>query len=143
DVSMLLRRLGMTLKSHWTGDTPGVTDADRARPLGKVTPVATSATLGAEEDPRRMLDFARTVFGETFAPDAVITETRLDVDRWIGPEGTDERRELTPARIRRALACVGALESPDGFEVTAAVLSAFAVEDEPPPTFEPGDEQRM
>ena len=45
DVAMLLRRLGLTLKSHWTA-TSRVTDEDRARPLGRVTPVATSATLG-------------------------------------------------------------------------------------------------
>src|SRR5664280_742334 len=42
DVAMLLRRLGLALKSYWTGETS--TAEDRARPLGRITPVATSAT---------------------------------------------------------------------------------------------------
>src|SRR5690606_15969505 len=51
DVAMLLRRLGLALKSGWP-TTPeglaeaGITENDLARPLGTVTPVATSATLG-------------------------------------------------------------------------------------------------
>ena len=63
DVAMLLRRLGLALKSHWT-DTSRVTDEDRARPLGRITPVATSATLGDGRRRRRCCDFAHTVFGE-------------------------------------------------------------------------------
>ena len=35
-----------------------LTDADRARPLGRITPVATSATLGDQGDPAAMLGFA-------------------------------------------------------------------------------------
>lgn len=81
DVAMLLRRLGLTLKAHWTA-TSRVTDDDRARPLGKVTPVATSATLGSRAAPTAMLDFAHTVFGEPFDTDAVIEETRLTPDEW-------------------------------------------------------------
>ena len=65
DVAMLLRRLGLTLKSHWT-TTSKVTDDDRGRPLGRITPVATSATLGSRTAPVAMLDFAYTVFGERF-----------------------------------------------------------------------------
>ena len=84
DVSMLLRRLGLALKSHWTDDDPRLTDADRARPLGRITPVATSATLGDKGDPTAMLEFARTVFGDEFDADSVITESRLSVDEWIG-----------------------------------------------------------
>ena len=77
DVAILLRRLGMALRSHVPDDHP-----DRAlfesRPLGKVTPVGTSATLGDAGDPRAMLDFAAQVFGEPFSPDAAVTEQRVD-----------------------------------------------------------------
>lgn len=49
DVAMLLRRLGLALKSYWpergsTADTRTIEEWDR--PLGKITPVGTSATLG-------------------------------------------------------------------------------------------------
>jgi ATP-dependent helicase YprA (DUF1998 family) len=93
DVAMLLRRLGIALKSHWSSDDPSLSPEDWSRPLGRITPVATSATLGDGGDPQTMLDFAATVFGETFEPDAVITETRLSVEEWI-----DE----APARTRAA-----------------------------------------
>ncbi|MDF2467662.1 MAG: box helicase [Rhodococcus erythropolis] len=81
DVAMLLRRLGLTLKSHWT-DTSRVTDEDRDRPLGRITPVATSATLGSRAAPAAMREFAHTVFGEVFTADAVIEETRITPDQW-------------------------------------------------------------
>lgn len=89
DVAMLLRRLGLALKSHWRDDdsqidAPEIDDAALARPLGLMTPVATSATLGDKGDPTVMCDFARTVFGEHFDTDAVVTETRFDLDEWIG-----------------------------------------------------------
>ncbi|MGK2880530.1 MAG: DEAD/DEAH box helicase [Mycobacterium sp.] len=99
DVAMLLRRLGLTLKSHWTA-TPRVTDEDRKRPLGRITPVATSATLGSRSAPAAMLDFAHTVFGEVFDTDAVIEETRLTPDQWRGARlGTrdHEWRPVEPA----------------------------------------------
>jgi ATP-dependent helicase YprA (DUF1998 family) len=78
DVAMLLRRLGLTLRSH----TSGLSEEDLARPLGRITPIATSATLGDKGDPGVMLDFARTVFGETFGDDAVVTESRMTYDEW-------------------------------------------------------------
>lgn len=88
DVAMLLRRLGMTLKSYWpedlAGSPHGLTEADRNRPLGRATPVATSATLGGNGDPAAMLRFAETVFGEPFGDDAVITEARLSAQDWSG-----------------------------------------------------------
>lgn len=83
DVAMLLRRLGLVLRSHWPDDAP-VSEEDRARPLGRLTPVATSATLGGQGDPAVMCAFAETVFGEPFGDDAVITETRLPLDVWVG-----------------------------------------------------------
>lgn len=83
DVSMLLRRLGLTIKSYWT-DTDPYSEQDRARPLGMITPVATSATLGDGGDPSAMLSFAETVFGETFPADSVVTESRLTAAEWMG-----------------------------------------------------------
>src|SRR5699024_12123894 len=55
---------------------------DRRRPLGRITPVATSATLGSSDETTHMRAFARTVFGEEFGPDAVVTESRLAIDEW-------------------------------------------------------------
>jgi ATP-dependent helicase YprA (DUF1998 family) len=98
DVAMLLRRLGLTVKSHWT-ESSRVTDEDRSRPLGRITPVATSATLGSRAAPSAMLDFAHTVFGEPFTDDAVIEETRLTPDEWrsarVGSRD-DEWRPVEP-----------------------------------------------
>ena len=95
DVAMLLRRLGLALKSYWPQDDPGIPEEDRARPLGLMTPVATSATLGDPGDEHgsgqddagaagAMLDFARDVFGETFGADCVVGESRLSLDEWVG-----------------------------------------------------------
>lgn len=67
DVAMLLRRLGATLRV-----------AEPGRPLGRITPVATSATLGGATRSDELRNFAETVFGTPFEPDAVITENRLD-----------------------------------------------------------------
>ncbi|MFC6287576.1 DEAD/DEAH box helicase [Nocardioides sp. GCM10027113] len=97
DVSMLLRRLGLALKSHWPADA--FTAAERARPLGLVTPVATSATLGDRGDPLAMLEFARTVFGDDFDETSVVTESRLDLDDWLGTPATT----LTPRTDKEAV----------------------------------------
>ena len=99
DVAMLLRRLGLTLKSYWPDDLTdaphGLTEQDRARPLGRATPVATSATLGSGGDPQTMLDFAETVFGESFPPEAVITESRLSAEHWAAlGSGTAQNKSL-------------------------------------------------
>ncbi|GAB3606748.1 DEAD/DEAH box helicase [Conyzicola nivalis] len=85
DVAMLLRRLGATLKSYWSDDSP-VTRSDWSRPLGRATPVATSATLGDGGDPGAMLAFARTVFGDEFDATSVVTEARVTVDEWARSE---------------------------------------------------------
>ncbi|QBI56457.1 DEAD/DEAH box helicase [Streptomonospora litoralis] len=80
DVAMLLRRLAAA-----TGNSePG-------RPLGGICPVATSATLGAN-DPRddagedgaaAVRRVAATVFGTEFAPGSVVTEDRLGVEEFM------------------------------------------------------------
>ncbi|WP_143965790.1 DEAD/DEAH box helicase [Gordonia zhaorongruii] len=82
DVALLLRRLGMTLARH-RGDSGS--DTATAYPLGDITPVATSATLGDDGDTSAVREFAETVFGRPFGPDSVITESRETVERWAGP----------------------------------------------------------
>ncbi len=104
DVAMLLRRLGITLKSHWPQDLDGhryLTEIDRQRPLGAITPVATSATLGSKGDPEAMLQFAETVFGEKFDDAAVITETRMTVEDWC--EAGDEPNAYSVSEIAEDL----------------------------------------
>lgn len=122
DVSMLLRRLGLALKSYWPDDS--FTEADRARPLGVITPVATSATLGDKGDPAAMLDFARTVFGEEFDDSAVVTESRLSVEEWAAGAAS-----LEPRTDREAIEnAVGRAEGlTDGRAITEAVLSQLFI----------------
>jgi ATP-dependent helicase YprA (DUF1998 family) len=129
DVSMLLRRLGLTLKSYWPPDDPAITDADRARPLGRITPVATSATLGDGSEPSTMLEFAETVFGETFPAEAVITESRLSIDEWAAdaPARVSEAgwraAELDDDRIAQLAESAGAATDPASREL--AVLRSL------------------
>jgi ATP-dependent helicase YprA (DUF1998 family) len=92
DVAMLLRRLGLALKSFWSDDDPQITAEERVRPLGMVTPVATSATLGDQGDPAAMVEFARTVFGEAFDETSVVTESRLDLPEWVGDAAAQVRQ---------------------------------------------------
>src|SRR5699024_2173078 len=100
DVAMLLRRLSATLKSYWP-DTVDV--KDRSRPLGRLTLVGTSATLGDDADPGEILEFARTIAGEEIPTDAVITETRLTVDQWAEADAAADRfgdlEPVTPNRV--------------------------------------------
>ena len=73
DVAMLLRRLGSVL---------GVNQPDR--PLGGVTPVATSATLGSgTASSTAMRSFAERVFGCPFEAESIITEDRLRPDEMV------------------------------------------------------------
>ena len=134
DVAMLLRRLGMKLKSQWPDDHPAVTDDDRARPLGLMTPVATSATLGDKNDPSRILTFARTVFGQEFTEDAVVTESRYSVEEWAalpGAELTQERAALVPVDNVRATDRASALQwiesAPDATDQAAGLRSLATI----------------
>ena len=74
DVAMLLRRLASA-----TGDsTPG-------KPLGRICPVATSATLGESTGSTdRIRAVAEEVFGTPFAEDSVIGEQRQAPDDFLG-----------------------------------------------------------
>jgi ATP-dependent helicase YprA (DUF1998 family) len=131
DVAMLLRRLGLALKSHWTGDDPRITTDERTRPLGRITPVATSATLGDGGEPASMLSFATTVFGEEFTADAVITETRLSVEEWIGDAPARvsaagyRHTDLDTLRATRRWSGIGALDGQDGARITQQVLEVL------------------
>jgi ATP-dependent helicase YprA (DUF1998 family) len=74
DVAMLLRRLGARI---------GV--AESGRPLGSVTPVATSATLGSGTTAGPSLrEFAERIFGVPFDEDAVVEEERQTADEACG-----------------------------------------------------------
>lgn len=130
DVAMLLRRLGLTIKSYW-GDDAAVTEEDRARPLGRITPVATSATLGSEKAPAAMLDFAHTVFGEVFAKEGVVTETRLGPEEWLGDRSpaldhlyrSIRRPELDEKSLRDLADLVAA--APNNSAATALILATL------------------
>lgn len=81
DVALLLRRLGLRLKKHQASGF--LTEEERQRPLGRITPVATSATLGSDEKAEQeMLNFARMIFGETLDPTAIILETTQGLVEW-------------------------------------------------------------
>ncbi|TDD64342.1 DEAD/DEAH box helicase [Actinomadura darangshiensis] len=78
DVAMLLRRLAAA-----TGHSePGL-------PLGKICPVATSATLGESGDGAEIRRVAETVFGTPFESDSVIGEDRQSADEFIEDAGID------------------------------------------------------
>jgi ATP-dependent helicase YprA (DUF1998 family) len=129
DVAMLLRRLGLTLKSHLADDA--LSDEERARPLGRVTPVATSATLGDQGDPAAMMGFASTVFGDDFGPGSVITESRLDLDEWtVGAAERVAALGLTPRVLARAdlagaNSIIGSWPRDSAIERTMAVISSL------------------
>lgn len=125
DVTMLLRRLGMALKSYWPADDPTVTEADRMRPLGRITPVATSATLGDKGDPAAMLEFARTVFGDEFDEDSVVTESRLSFDEWAA-DGVPALPELTAADVATALGKLAESDSTNGRSIADTMLEVLA-----------------
>ena len=95
DVALLLRRLGLQLKKH---QPSGFLGEYADNPLGRVTPVATSATLGGEEQTSRVLDFAHTIFGERFPDDALVGEKILSYDEWL-TEIVDKFGQHTPGQM--------------------------------------------
>jgi RAD3-like DEAD/DEAH box helicase len=73
DVAMLLRRLAAATNHSEPG-----------KPLGRICPVATSATLGEGGDEERIRDVAEKVFGTGFGEHSVITEQRLPPEDFLG-----------------------------------------------------------
>ena len=124
DVSMLLRRLGLALKSYWGTGEPRITDADRARPLGRITPVATSATLGDQGDPTAMLNFAETVFGEPFEATAAVTESRLSLDEWTGSPAA--LLGVTSDVVTETLERLRSVDSADGEAIASVVTGVLS-----------------
>lgn len=129
DVAMLLRRLGLALKSYFPEGH--LADAERAHPLGRITPVATSATLGDQGDPAAMLEFARTVFGEDLAADCVVGEERLSLTEWVGDAEADVRasgliaKDLTRADLASVNATLRESDAADAHAQTLRVLAAL------------------
>lgn len=130
DVAMLLRRLGLALKSHLgEGELEGQA---LTRPLGNITPVATSATLGDKGDPAVMLEFAETVFGDEFGPESIVTESRQTLTEWTG-DAVDAAtalgfvpRGLPPAALAEAVARFdAAVLAGDAADLTAEVFAAM------------------
>lgn len=126
DVAMLLRRLGLALRRS-RGDARPLNPAFDAFPLGDVTPIATSATLGDDGDPSGMLAFAETVFGRPFEADSVVTETRQSARLWIQNARTAGQIPAAPATgINNALASTIAeaeiAEDASSAEIAAIVL---------------------
>ncbi|QCV96221.1 DEAD/DEAH box helicase [Acidipropionibacterium acidipropionici] len=141
DVAMLLRRLGLALRANsahpenWT------------RPLGKITPVGTSATLGGGSDEGRqsMINFATTIFGEPFDETCVVTESRDDIDEWSsGASARVAAMGLQPTPVITSLAreIHSAVENDDAAGVCHAVLTRMYEpidSDRPPRTLDPDD----
>lgn len=93
DVALLLRRLGLMLKQH---QPDGFLGEYASNPLGRVTPVATSATLGGDDDRSKVLEFAGTIFGEAFTSDALVSEKTLTYDEWTEEIGQTFGYRATP-----------------------------------------------
>ncbi|MFE1930674.1 DEAD/DEAH box helicase [Streptomyces sp. NPDC059474] len=99
DVAMLLRRLAIAVDANRPG-----------KPLGTITPVATSATLASGTDAegvRRLLSVATHVFGAEFTEEAIVSEDRLTVDEFMLDESISDARFLpgqaTPPETLTAL----------------------------------------
>jgi replicative superfamily II helicase len=73
DVAMLLRRLAAAI-GH----------AEPGSPLGRICPVATSATLGGNSDSGQIRQVAEQVFGVAFDEGSVITEQRQAPGEFLG-----------------------------------------------------------
>ena len=134
DVSMLLRRLGLMLKRSWPAEHSLIDDAARDRPLGLVTPVATSATMGDGGDPQAMMKFAETVFGEQFDAGSVIAETRLHAKEWAGASdallasfGLQPKQSIDNLMVDELVAKLrdGGHETGDAMSLTSIIFTSF------------------
>ncbi|MFI8993821.1 DEAD/DEAH box helicase [Streptomyces sp. NPDC053542] len=105
DVAMLLRRLATAVGASQPG-----------RPLGRICPVATSATLGAVRagtSTRGILDVAEQVFGIPFTEDAVIGEERMTAEQFTGEVDYTLPEPPTPAEVIAASGGLGVEAKPD------------------------------
>ncbi|WP_151641604.1 DEAD/DEAH box helicase [Corynebacterium sp. 11A] len=119
DVALLLRRMGLKIKALQPEGE--LSEEDKARPLGRITPVATSATLGDNNsEPTEMLEFAHTIFGEQLPPSSVVRETVLTIEQWQRSiaEFTGIEAKSTPAPTAEAMQ-----------EMNRAIEQATAAED--------------
>ncbi|MBU1737088.1 MAG: DEAD/DEAH box helicase [Proteobacteria bacterium] len=60
--------------------------------------VGTSATLGSDEEQKELLEYASSVFGETFGPSAIISETRLSAGEFLGDSLVSQVDIVPPER---------------------------------------------
>lgn len=129
DVAMLLRRLAARVGASEPG-----------RPLGRICPVATSATLASRNEgsagsgdrngmetitgataagagARDLLNVATRVFGVDFAPDSIVAEDRLSVEQFI-PKG-EFRAELPLPGPEEIWSLPDPAHSPEAFAALA------------------------
>ena len=84
DVAMLLRRLAAVVGSPVVGG-PVVGGSAPGNPLGRICPIATSATLGEAGNTDRIRAVAEEVFGVPFPAESVIGERRQSPDDFLEP----------------------------------------------------------
>jgi len=99
DLACLIRRLKSRLKLE----------------KGRLCCVGTSATLG-EKETQRVCTYAGKVFGETFAPDAVITESLVSAEEFLADSQIERSSVISPEQVEAL--------SPDGYEDDQAYLKA-------------------
>ena len=99
DLACLIRRLKSRLKLE----------------KGRLCCVGTSATLG-EKETQRVCTYAGKVFGENFAPDAVITESLVSAEEFLADSHIERSNVILPEQAEAL--------SPDGYENDQAYLKA-------------------
>ncbi|MEB3309527.1 MAG: DEAD/DEAH box helicase [Snowella sp.] len=87
DLACLLRRLKYRLKT----------------PNKHLVCIGTSATLGSEESKQEMLHYAQDIFQEVFETDALITESRLTVQEFLGQNDLGDLLMVYPPRPEQLL----------------------------------------
>jgi len=71
--------------------------------------VGTSATLGSDEEQKELIEYASSVFGETFTKSAIISESRLSAGEFLGDSlishvdivSPEKANELDPGQYNR------------------------------------------
>ncbi len=99
DLACLIRRLKSRLKLE----------------RGRLCGVGTSATLG-EKETQKICTYAGKVFGETFAPDAVITESLVSPEEFLADSQIERSNVISPDHVEAL--------SPDRYENDQGYLKA-------------------